>query len=507
MGPWGAEVHCSQIHNGGRRVISGVEEASLFCVSQAVFRATGRPSSCSFEGRYAPRSPNPRTNNENTVPTTANRRSTRVEATRRAQTFKLLAWREELRNPWSPVSTPRFDVPPEQRSWSRNVPLVASQCVAPGWPVGLHPAAQVRRVHSVKKRRPHSNSNSCLLPRGTTRPRKPATLLSAVQAVGVPAVVCVWYHTDCEEASYKHVALTMGSPIWNMEVQVISLEKNTERKWEWDPSVWIWTLYHISTLFRYHITFQLYSDNIPHFNSIQISYHISTLFRQYTIFQLYSDIISHFNSIQTIYHISTLFRYHITFQLYSVNIPHFNSIQILYHISTLFRQYTTFQLYSDNIPLFNSIQISYHISTLFRQYTTFQLYSDIISNFNSIQTIYHISILSRHITFQLYQLISLLQNQFAVLVPRTNVVIQTNVVVNEHENQQSWHKMSGWNSYYNHSRCRQNYSINIKDNFWSKLYLHNPVMIIWMCRKFYGHFKIIFQAQDRPQLPQLSPVF
>ena len=66
---------------------------------------------------------------ENTVTTTANRRSTRAKATRRAPTLK--------------------------------------------------------RVHSVKKRRPHSDTNSCLLPRGTTWPREPATLSSAVQAVRV----------------------------------------------------------------------------------------------------------------------------------------------------------------------------------------------------------------------------------------------------------------------------------------------------------------------------------
>ena len=53
-------------------------------------------------------------------PTTANRRSTRAKASRRAPTFKLLAWREELCRPWSPASTPRFDVPPEQRSWRQE---------------------------------------------------------------------------------------------------------------------------------------------------------------------------------------------------------------------------------------------------------------------------------------------------------------------------------------------------------------------------------------------------
>ena len=91
-----------------------------FCVRKAVLRATRWPSSCSFEGLYAPRSPDPRTNDENTIPTTANRHSTRAKATRRAPTFKLLAWREELRCTWSPTSTPRFDVPPEQRSWRQE---------------------------------------------------------------------------------------------------------------------------------------------------------------------------------------------------------------------------------------------------------------------------------------------------------------------------------------------------------------------------------------------------
>ena len=78
------------------------------------------PSACSFEGRYAPRSPDPRTNDENTVLTTANRRRTRAEATRRAPTFKLLAWKEELRRPWSPASTPKFDVLLEQQSWRQE---------------------------------------------------------------------------------------------------------------------------------------------------------------------------------------------------------------------------------------------------------------------------------------------------------------------------------------------------------------------------------------------------
>ena len=39
--------------------------SSLF-VQQDVSRATGQPSSCAFEGQCAPRSPDPRTNDENT---------------------------------------------------------------------------------------------------------------------------------------------------------------------------------------------------------------------------------------------------------------------------------------------------------------------------------------------------------------------------------------------------------------------------------------------------------
>ena len=112
----------SQIHCGGRGilVILAVGEASVFhCVLQAVFRATGRPSSCSFEGRYAQRSPTPAPATKTPVPTTVNRRSTGAKATRRAPSFKTVAWRV-LRRTRSPASTPRFDVPPEQRSWSRN---------------------------------------------------------------------------------------------------------------------------------------------------------------------------------------------------------------------------------------------------------------------------------------------------------------------------------------------------------------------------------------------------
>ena len=165
-----------------------------------------------FEGRYAPRSPDPRTKPENTVPTTAIRRSTRAKQRGEHQPSKPLVWREKLSRPWSPASTPRFDVSPEQRSWSLNMPLVAitelySSVVAiqrqahpPGachWlqfnarlirPVGPHPAAQVRRVHSVENEGPRSDSNSCLLPRGATRPTEPATLPPPCKQWVCPAV-------------------------------------------------------------------------------------------------------------------------------------------------------------------------------------------------------------------------------------------------------------------------------------------------------------------------------
>ena len=76
--------------------------------------------------------PTPEPMTKTLVPTTVNRRSTRAEVTRRAPTLKIMAWRVKLRRPRSPESTPRFDVPPEQRSWSRNLPLVAIVCLLVG---------------------------------------------------------------------------------------------------------------------------------------------------------------------------------------------------------------------------------------------------------------------------------------------------------------------------------------------------------------------------------------
>ena len=101
-------------------------------------RRSSGPSSCSFEGRYALRCPDPRTNDETPSPHAARGPKQRGEH----QPSKPLVWREKLGRPRSPASTLRFDVPPEQRSWSLNMfwlqfnagpsarymPLVAVQC-------------------------------------------------------------------------------------------------------------------------------------------------------------------------------------------------------------------------------------------------------------------------------------------------------------------------------------------------------------------------------------------
>ena len=63
--------------------------SSLF-VQQIVSRATGRPSSCSFEASTPHEAPTPVLTTKTLVPTTAIRRSTRTEATCRAPTFKIV---------------------------------------------------------------------------------------------------------------------------------------------------------------------------------------------------------------------------------------------------------------------------------------------------------------------------------------------------------------------------------------------------------------------------------
>ena len=56
-------------------------------VQQVVSRATGRPSSCTFEDQYAPRSLDPRTNDENTGP--HNSESTQYEDRSNAESTDL----------------------------------------------------------------------------------------------------------------------------------------------------------------------------------------------------------------------------------------------------------------------------------------------------------------------------------------------------------------------------------------------------------------------------------
>ena len=117
----------------------------FFLQSRSVFRATGRPSSCAFEGRYAPRSPDTRTNDEYPSPQQPLDAVRGPKQRGEHQASKPSAWREKLRRPRSPVSTPRFDVPSEQRSsgrnsmhapYPRNMPLVAIQCYTSGAPPG-----------------------------------------------------------------------------------------------------------------------------------------------------------------------------------------------------------------------------------------------------------------------------------------------------------------------------------------------------------------------------------
>ena len=152
--------------------------------SRSVFRATGRPSSCAFEGRYAPRSPDTRTNDgppsPQQLPDVVRGPKQRGEH----QPSKLSAWREELNRPRSPASTPRFDVPPEQRSWSLNMswsqfnagpnprymPLVAIQC------------RTVRQVRLHQWGSPGCSGETCSLSEETKAPTATATRASCHKA-------------------------------------------------------------------------------------------------------------------------------------------------------------------------------------------------------------------------------------------------------------------------------------------------------------------------------------
>ena len=91
---------------------------SMF-VQQVISRATGLPSLCSFKGQYAPWSPDPRINDENT--SLHNSESTQCEDCSNEESTDLQNCGVEGRLccPRSPTSTQRGDVLPEQPSWSR----------------------------------------------------------------------------------------------------------------------------------------------------------------------------------------------------------------------------------------------------------------------------------------------------------------------------------------------------------------------------------------------------
>ena len=134
----------------------------ILCKSRSVFRATGRPSSCAFEGRYAPRSPRHPHQRRATVPTTATRRRTRAETTRRAPTFKTIGVEGRAEPPTEPRVNTEIRRPTRAAELEPKHVLVAIQCrpqpqvhatgcnsmqdrpASKTPPVGLHPAAQVR---------------------------------------------------------------------------------------------------------------------------------------------------------------------------------------------------------------------------------------------------------------------------------------------------------------------------------------------------------------------------
>ena len=97
------------------------------------------------------------------VPTTVNRRRSNAEST------NLQNYGEEGRlcHPWSPTWTLRGNVPPQQPSWSRHIPLVRINMVTLGRTVGLQDCSGETCSLSEETRKLCRDSNSRLLPQGT----------------------------------------------------------------------------------------------------------------------------------------------------------------------------------------------------------------------------------------------------------------------------------------------------------------------------------------------------
>ena len=131
-----------------------------------VFRATGRQSSCSFEGQYAPRSPYPLTNDKNTGP--HNSEWIQYEDRSNAKSTDLQNYGEEGRlcRPRSPMSTQRGDLSPEQPSWNIGSPLLRLNTIDPrpdSETPGLKgPVRALSRLLAVSSRLP-SKQCQCLV--------------------------------------------------------------------------------------------------------------------------------------------------------------------------------------------------------------------------------------------------------------------------------------------------------------------------------------------------------
>ena len=143
--------------------------------------------------------PTPAPTTKTLVPTTVNRRSTRTEATRRAPTFKIMAKRVG----WATQGTPRQhrEATSHPRPWQWD-----------------SRTAQVRRVHSVKKRKLHRGSYSRLLPRDTnTAERDCHTPVDRVSSRGAR---CPADLVNMHYCHYLNIAMKTKLPIWEWNFKV-----------------------------------------------------------------------------------------------------------------------------------------------------------------------------------------------------------------------------------------------------------------------------------------------